>query len=475
MAKIVFVQDSIVNENWALLLFSSLLKARGHQVDLFLLNNYPNYKAIAQDIVKADPDLVAFSVMTVQEAYYREASIEIKKQTHVPIIWGGAHCFTMPEEVQQIDAVDIICISEGENAIVELSEQIDKKQSYCHIENLWIRDGRGWRKNPISNLFTDLDKLPFPDRDLFYSRSQVLKNFPMRRMLTQRGCPYSCNYCFEPQIRAKHRGKGKWVRRHSVDYTIACLKETILHHETKTLHFFDDSFNLNKNWIREFSEKYKKQIDLPFTCNIAINCLDRETVELLSKAGCYGVCAGVESGNEDARTIILNKKVSNAQVEKSAALFHQYDIKFMTYDMFGLPNESLEDAIETVRFNYKTKVHGVRVSMLKIYKGTQLEHYVREKNLVGTEERFTITPTDVHGDFKYMEHLMWAAFILLKLPLLFPYAAGILRSPWIRFLKPLILLSYWTDIRYFQIPLRHAWKFFWEGRKQLVRGIGKKQ
>ncbi len=64
------------------------------------------------------------------------------------------------------------------------------------------------------------------------------------------------------------KGHGKFVRKKSVARVIAEIKEVKDNYVLKRVHFSDDLFVLNKNWVKEFLEVYRREIDIPFSCNI---------------------------------------------------------------------------------------------------------------------------------------------------------------------------------------------------------------
>ena len=48
----------------------------------------------------------------------------------------------------------------------------------------------------------------------------------------------------------------------------------------------DDTFSLNKEWVLDFCDKYSKEFDMSFECNVRIGAVDRETLLAFKKAGC---------------------------------------------------------------------------------------------------------------------------------------------------------------------------------------------
>jgi len=147
--------------------FSALLKKEGHVVELFEADyqSHPmpdsgnvngkqnpllkvespvirNSKNIFADLNKKTesfcPDLVAIAISEISFSFCIQLLDSIKNR-EIPAIAGGPFPTFGPEKVIACDSVDIICIGEGENALVELCRRMSKGLDYNNIPNLWIK------------------------------------------------------------------------------------------------------------------------------------------------------------------------------------------------------------------------------------------------------------------------------------------------------------------------------------------------
>ena len=92
---------------------------------------------------------------------------ELISRHRIPVIAGGVFPTFAPEIVINHRLVDMVCIGEGENTMIDLCERLDKGQFYSDVTNLWIKQKNGEViKNPISNPF-DINDTPIIDIDLF--------------------------------------------------------------------------------------------------------------------------------------------------------------------------------------------------------------------------------------------------------------------------------------------------------------------
>lgn len=453
---------------------SAYLKQRGHRVGLSLTSAHRHPRSLIKEIAGARPDLVAFSVMTPQAGFYEQLTQIVKRHMQTPVIWGGAHPTFMPDVVEQTPGVDIIAMGEAEESLAELMDRIHDHPT--DIAGLRFRGGDGWVRNPMGPLTEDLDRYPFPDRGLLYGKSPLLRRFALKRFLTGRGCPFSCSFCFEPSLRALYQGKGRFVRRHSPPYVIEEIADVLAAYPGgRHVHFSDDTFNLDPRWLSEFLPDYARRISLPFTCNLAVPLITPETVQLLRDAGCRGVWIGLESGNEKQRALVLNKDIPNERYEEAAGLLRSNRIRLITNNMFALPGETLEDALQTVRFNRRLRVYAMRTSILKVYRGTQLADECLAKGKGEPGGRFTCRVKMEERDARAFDNLLWMSFFLLRFPVSARVAARILRWPGTRIFRFLILLSYLTEVRLFRIPIRQAVAYFFRAPGLFLKGMTGRQ
>lgn len=475
MAKIHFIQDTYINESLGIMCLSSYLKENGHRVELSFTSW--GLDRVFAELRASKPDIIAFSVMTSQEFEYEAVTKRVKAEFRdMLVIWGGPHCTFMPEQVSTIEEVDLFAVGEGEETLLDVMNRLDQSRDFSGIEGLWYRKpDRSWVRGCVRSL-EDLDKYPFPDRELYYGKSKLLREFDFKRVMTGRGCPYKCNFCFEPAWNEMYKGKGKVIRRRSPEKAVAEIKDVITRYPTKTIHFSDDSFNLNrKTWVKEFLPLYKKEVGIPFTANIALGMIDEEFVRDMKEAGCFGLTFGLETGNEFIRTKVLQKDVTNDEVIMATDLFKKYKLKCVTFVMYGTPTETLDNAIETLEMCRRTGVDTARVSIMKIYKGTKLAEYALKNGFVEAEGKLTYKAKDPNNEHRYMENLMWLTFYFIKIPGFIRFAKPVLKFRYIKLFKPLMIFTYWPEIRFFQASLWDSFRYFLASKRTFMEGIGEKQ
>jgi radical SAM superfamily enzyme YgiQ (UPF0313 family) len=444
MAKIAFIQ-SLFFELAGIQSLSALLKINGHTVDLFI----DTEKNIINSLKAFKPDICGFSCLTEDYLWISKISNAIKNTPELRktlIIIGGPHPTFYPEVIEEDPNIDIICIGEGEYAMQELADTIDKGGDYTNIQNLWVKRNGNIYKNKVRPLIDDLDSIPPFDRDLHF-KYKHLRNKPFKYFFAGRGCPYKCTYCLNHAIRDIYKNKGRYIRyrkAESVIKEIKYIKSIVL----KVVCFADDIFILDRKWSLNFLTLYKKEVNLPFRCNIFINLVDEEIVSALKDAGCNYVMFGIESGNEEIRKRILHKYISDEVIIKVSQLLHKYKINFSTSNMFGFPGETLENALETIKLNARIHPTTTWASVFQPYPKMDITEYAIRNNYLDPQDlkkkaydSFLDSPIK-GNDIKKIFNLHKFSLITIKLPWLLPLVKLLIKLPPNKLFYYIYALSY---------------------------------
>jgi radical SAM superfamily enzyme YgiQ (UPF0313 family) len=381
--RVLFVAQQIDYEPQGIMNLSSVLKGAGHQVDL-AVGAHQDPLAAAREF---QPDVVAYSVITGSQRYYLDLNRRIKAE--MPSLFaafGGPHPTFFPEMVREA-GVDGICRGEGEGALLELVDALDRGgfQAVLDVENWSFQHNGEVISNEVRPYIEDLDRLPFPDRALVYERDRMAARSKIKHFLSGRGCPYNCTYCFNHALSEIYRGKGRRFRQRSVDHVLEEVRWVREHYPLEFVVFVDDTFVLSPEWLAEFAEKYPRQIGLPFFCNTRANLVTAEQIHLLKAAGCHCVSMGIEAGNDRLRNDLLKRRMSKEQILQAADLIRDGGLQLTTTNMIGLPTSSLEDDFETLELNVQAQPSYAHVFIFQPYPRTELGEFTRESGwMVGT-------------------------------------------------------------------------------------------
>jgi len=351
---------------------SSILNGNGHKTSLLVLDSFNELK-VSGKIKKFKPNLIAITSTSDQIILSKKFVDFIYKKFKLPIILGGIHATVAPEECVNILGVTGICRGEGEYAMLEFADALGKNKEFTGIRNFWFKKNGKIIKNYLRPLIRNLDSLPFPNRRLMnYQRLLDARKDRDAEFMASRGCPYTCSYCINHTYKKMYANNGKFLRFRSADNVIAEIKEVISRYNVKIITFHDDTFTLNRAWLKRFCESYKKEINKPFFCNSRPDTLDEENIRLLKSAGCIKINIGIESGNDVIRNKILERHINEREIIKSFGLCNKYGIKTLAFNMIGLPYETEENIKETIRLNKKVKPSIIFASIFRPYPGTKL-------------------------------------------------------------------------------------------------------
>jgi len=301
-------------------------------------------------------DIIGISVRSSICSLARDISIELKKLDKPPlIVWGGTQPTLNPEKCLQY--ADITVIGEGEKAFVEICKNEEFKgikNIHYHLKNKIIKNGTGYVEG-------NLDNIPFPDYSdkdkYFLNGGKVVplatKEYKTRySLMTSRGCPFNCTYCCNSTL--SQMCKGKYLRRRSVNNVINELKKAKKDFPNILfISFIDDVFTFDKEWLKEFSIKYKKEISLPFYCYTHSRMCDEEIIKCLKDAGLSITTMGVQSFSNRIRKS-YSRFEKNEQIIKILKLLKKHKIKFGLDIMMDNPLEEEEDLKKNL--NYLLKI-----------------------------------------------------------------------------------------------------------------------
>ena len=353
---------------------SAIAKNRGHETYFTLLESFE------ESLKNTNPDIVAYSLNIFGMNEIIENHKKIKEKYSFKSIAGGPGV-TFNSDAYKDSQIDVFCIGEGEYAFDEYLSKMEKGESVDNILNLITKNN----KNIVRPWIKNLDTLPFPDRDITLANS-YLKDTPKKTFYATRGCPFSCYYCANNYYNELYKGKGKIIRRFSPERLIEEIKYVGSRYRMDFVKFGDDLFALKADdWLRKFSELYKKEINIPFNCFLRFDTVTDELLQLLKDCNCYSVHLSVDSTSEHVREKILGRKMRKVNIEENLKLIHSYGIKTWVNFMLAAPDSTLEDDLSTIELSYKSNVTYAAYATTVPMKGTKLYDYVMEHGLINEE------------------------------------------------------------------------------------------
>ncbi len=392
---------------------ATVLKKYGYNVELFDTTLYPDTshndqkdRILSKQIKSADyacygvqpkttdmlddfkkyvenfkPNLIAVSCVECTYTLSLKLLNQIKGKK-IPTIMGGVFATFSPEYILQNNLIDMICIGEGEDAILHAVKNLSQNISLENIPNIWIKNKTGVHP-PTSYKLMDLAKLPIPEFNVFAPeriyRSMDGNVYRMIPVEISRGCPYQCTYCSAPAYRNKFNSSGKWLRFKSIDQIIAEIDFYYNNYNVEYFYFISETFLAFPKKERElFYKKYQKY-KIPFWFNTRPETVTKDDIKKLEDIGCHRISIGIESGDPEFRKKILKRHYSNEQTLEAIQTIIDSSIQLSVNNMIGFPEETIESIIKTIDFNRKFNADSHTVSVFQPYRGTELFDYCVKK------------------------------------------------------------------------------------------------
>jgi anaerobic magnesium-protoporphyrin IX monomethyl ester cyclase len=371
--KLLFLSFDYLTQPLGIATLSAVLHLAGHHAEVAALGDTARQEALLGDF---KPDILCLSLITGQHPLFIERARQIKAaHPQLLVLAGGPHPTFYPECIEE-PCIDAICRGEGDIALPALVAAVARGGNLPeNLANWWIKQPDGTiSRNDVAPLVEDLDLIPFPDRGIF-DRARPGDQPVTAFVMAVRGCPFNCSYCFNHAYRELYRGRGNICRRRGVAHVVAEIRLLRQCYPLQMVVFQDDTFNLDKNWLREFAGHYASEIGLPFHCHLRADLLDAESAELLRQAGCISVKLGLEAGREEVRNGILQRGMTLEQFENACALLHKSGIRFATENILAVPGTTLDDDLFTYSVNRRVRPQHSFATLMQVYPRTGIAAY----------------------------------------------------------------------------------------------------
>ncbi len=312
-----------------------------------------SFDKIEAEINDIAPDLVGISSLFTP--YYREAfeiAERVRKRLNVPVIMGGPHVSEVPHEVLALPYVDYVILGEGERPMVEFVRFLLGHANIEDVPNLGYKKAGMLHFNPRRENY-HIDELPIPDLGSLPAERYQLAGNPLAFIITSRGCPHRCSFC------SVHTTFGNNYRRRPVENIIEEIKQRyregrrVIDFEDDNLTFYKDEF---KELCRRLIELFpNREMEFVAMNGISYISLDDELLELMSRAGFSDLNLALVSSDKSVHETTKRPYSLGAYTRVVSKAF-QLGLKIVSYQILGLPDESLPGIIQTLSFNSRLPV-----------------------------------------------------------------------------------------------------------------------
>jgi anaerobic magnesium-protoporphyrin IX monomethyl ester cyclase len=327
----------------------------------------PVWREIRSTIEDYQPRVVGISVKSQNFASAcLVAKLAKEVNENITVVVGGPHASMVGKEVLDYPAIDVAVRNEGEETLVDLLNAIDTGRNLGDVRGISYRADGQAVDNPARPFIQDLDALPFPNEVAPYVLKDYDKYPPsaLSRIFALRGCPYDCMFCGSRNVWSRK------VRYRSPQNVIREIKG-LQRLGVKRVHFDDDTFGVDRRWIKELCEGLIKECPgLLWNSEMTVNLVNDETIGIMRAAGCEGIQIGIESGNNEMLKLV-RKKMTIEQGLEAAKIIKRHGIRLEVFFIVGFPQETEESLNDTVKAMKKIKADVINYSIFTPYPGTE--------------------------------------------------------------------------------------------------------
>ena len=314
-----------------------------------------------EELCAARPRVLGITAMTHEIMTSAEIAEAVKKRCpETIVVLGGFHCSFLPERtMKEFPAFDYVVVGEGEIAFLKFVRSVLAGDDPSGIQGIASRHGDSVRLNGRGEIPEDLDDLGTPAWELF-PRAEM---YPV---MSQRGCPFGCNFCSRPY--------GRTLRSRSAAHVVAEIKRNIDLYGCKEMHFYDETFTVKKKHVADICDKLEEEGlsgKVKYWSYVHANTVDLPTARKMKRAGFAQVGMGVESGNPEIMAQ-MKKGVTLERIEEASRIFKEAGIKLGCYFVLGHPHETEETIKDTIRFATKLNPYSVGFGLMTPYPGTEV-------------------------------------------------------------------------------------------------------
>ncbi len=371
---------------------AAVLEKQGHIIKIIDMNE----KKLNDDDLRANlgenVDVVGITGMiTEYKKILKIIDIAKEKFSDRKVILGGPLATTLPQQLLEQSKADFIVIGEGENTTPILIQAIEQGSDLAEIRGIAYKRGERVVINEPVIPVDNIDTIPFPATHLLDMNKYICNHFESfgwkidgydkirsTNLISSRGCPYNCTFCFKDMWGYKWRGR-------SAENIIAEMKLLNDKYNVNGFFFTDDTFVLNEKRVFEFTSLLKKSgLEVVWYCNGRIDLIQKDMLKAMHAAGCVGIAYGIESGNQSTLDS-MRKNITIDQTKNVVEWTKEIGIRAAGYFMIGMLGETKETIMETIKFAKELDLDFYGFSITTPLPGTELYMEAVKKGLLQTD------------------------------------------------------------------------------------------
>jgi radical SAM superfamily enzyme YgiQ (UPF0313 family) len=346
------------------------------------------HKEILALLEKFSPDVVGISGLgTEASETHKLARLAKAASAHCKVVVGGPYASSCPEVIIEDPAIDFVVTGEGERTICELVCALESGRDVSGIDGLAFKTGGIPAVNSRRTTIENVDSIPFPAWDLVdmekyfsftsrHSQNPVPASHRLIPIFTSRGCPFGCIYC--------QSVFGKKTRLRSAENVLREIELLVEKYAPGEIEILDDIFNFDLVRAKQICDGIIKRgikIRLSFPNGLRADGMDGELVSKLKEAGAHLIFYAIESASPVLQKRI-GKRLDLEKAGETIRLTARQGILVGGFFMFGFPEETKEEMLETIRFSRELPFHFAYFFYVTPRPATPLYALLKERNIV---------------------------------------------------------------------------------------------
>ena len=346
-----------------------------------------------------NPDVVGISTLTSSgSAVWRYGGWLKKNFKDTCVVLGNVHASVFAQEYLRNSCCDAVVHGEGENIFPEIAKKVAEKGSFETVRGITFRNEKGEIIRTGAAAAQEISSFPFPARDLLlhglYNLGKLSNRYFVggkgaitETMISSRGCPRRCTFC------AVH---GSRSPRFSDPARVVDEMEMLKREYGASYILLEDAlFLANGPRVLEICSLIgKRGFKLGWGCQGHVQCVTREIIKAMDKAGCYEISLGIESGVQSILDRINKGTTLEGIREAIRIIKDNSDIHVEGLFVLGLPGERYEESLKTIEFAKSLPLDMAQFSVLTPYPGSPLFDELRMKGEIdsGVREDGSVDP-----------------------------------------------------------------------------------
>jgi radical SAM superfamily enzyme YgiQ (UPF0313 family) len=331
-----------------------------------------------QRIRKSGADIIGFTTFTSNGQIVYRLGKRIK--TELPkkiVVFGNVHAMVYAKEYLSSSCCDAVVHGEGEYVFLDIIRVVESgSKDFTNIKEVSCMFNGSVVGNRCDGLVSNLSVLPKPARDLvdrkWYNFAPISnlafsggKNDIGKHLFTSRGCPNRCTFC------TVHRSMK--VRFNDVKKTVDEIEQLVDEYQAQYIFITDSLFICNRKRVFEICKEIRKRkLKIKWGCEGHVRWIDENLIKEMERAGCFDIALGIESGNQISLDIVKKNNTIQQAIEAVKTIKKVSKIHVQGLFILGLPGESYNDCINTIKFAKSLPLDMAQFSILTPYPGSKI-------------------------------------------------------------------------------------------------------